>query len=204
MRRIAVQPASLEKLSSLLTETRTDRLTASAQWARSLLAGRGVWNINATAHGGGVAEMLQTLLAYARGAGVDTRWLVLDADAAFFSITKRIHNALHGVLAAGSDFGAAQHEHYARVLQRNLANLREVVRPGDIVLLHDPPTAGLVGGIRGLGAQVVWHVTSAVTSPIPQPIKAGNSFVDTSSSLMRWCSLGSSTCRNGCRASGSE
>ena len=35
-----------------------------------------VWNVNSTARGGGVAEMLRSLLAYARGAGVDVRWLV--------------------------------------------------------------------------------------------------------------------------------
>ncbi len=95
-----------------------------------------MWNVNATAHGGGVAEMLQALLAYARGAGVDAQWLVLDADAAFFAITKRVHNALHGVLDAGSDLGASEHEHYARVLEKNQASLRKLVRPGDIVLLH--------------------------------------------------------------------
>jgi hypothetical protein len=38
--------------------------------------------------------MLQTLLAYVRGAGIDARWLVIDGDPAFFAITKRIHNGL--------------------------------------------------------------------------------------------------------------
>ena len=130
---------------------------ATAARARALLAGRVVWNVNATAHGGGVAEMLQTLLAYARGAGVDARWLVLDADAAFFAITKRVHNALHGAPHAGSDLGAAEHEHYARALEQNQANLRKQVRPGDIVLLHDPQTAGLVEGVRESGAHVIWR-----------------------------------------------
>ena len=45
---------------------------------------------------GGVAEMLQTLLAYGQGAGIENRWLVLDGDSHFFTITKRIHNMLHG------------------------------------------------------------------------------------------------------------
>jgi trehalose synthase len=167
MRSIAVQPAPLEKLGALLTEARAERLMVTAERARSVLADRVVWNVNATAHGGGVAEMLQTLLAYARGAGVDARWLVLDADAAFFSITKRIHNALHGVPATGSDLGAAQHEHYARVLQHNLASLRMMVRRGDVVLLHDPQTAGLVDGVRELGAHVVWRCHIGRDEPNP-------------------------------------
>src|SRR5919201_6525485 len=66
--------------------------------ARSLdlLSGRVVWNINSTSHGGGVAEMLRSLIAYARGAGLDARWLVIPGSPEFFRITKRLHNRLHG------------------------------------------------------------------------------------------------------------
>ena len=156
MQQIDIQATPLEMLGALLTRDRSERLMATATRARDLLAGRVVWNVNATAHGGGVAEMLQALLAYARGAGVDARWLVLDADAAFFAITKRVHNALHGV-HAGSDLGAAEHEHYARVLEANQASLRTLLRPGDIVLLHDPQTAGLIEGVHETGAHVIWR-----------------------------------------------
>ncbi len=157
MRQIDVQAVPLEMLGTLLTRDRSARFLATAARARALLAGRVVWNVNATAHGGGVAEMLQALLAYARGAGVDAQWLVLDADAAVFAITKRVHNALHGVLDAGSDLGASEHEHYARVLEKNQASLRKLVRPGDIVLLHDPQTAGLIDGVHETGAHVIWR-----------------------------------------------
>ena len=44
---------------------------------RELFDGRVVWNVNSTARGGGVAEMLVSLLAYARGAGIDARWVVI-------------------------------------------------------------------------------------------------------------------------------
>ncbi len=157
MWQIKIQATPLETLGALLTRDRSERLMANAARARALLAGRVVWNVNATAHGGGVAEMLQALLAYARGAGVDARWLVLDADPAFFAITKRVHNALHGEMDSGSDLGASQHEHYARVLEKNQASLRNLVQPGDIVLLHDPQTAGLIDGVRETGARAVWR-----------------------------------------------
>ena len=61
--------------------------------------------MNSTATGGGVAELLQTLLAYARGVGIDTRWLVIDGDAGFFEITKRIHNHLYGTAGDGGPLG---------------------------------------------------------------------------------------------------
>src|SRR5919197_1023197 len=73
---------------------------AIAAWAdevaQAALAGRAVWNVNSTATGGGVAEMLQTLLAYVRGAGIDARWLVIEGDPDFFAITKRTHNGIYG------------------------------------------------------------------------------------------------------------
>jgi trehalose synthase len=157
MQQVEVQAVPLHVLGALLPPARSDRLMSAAAVAQALLGERVVWNVNATAHGGGVAEMLQVLLAYGRGAGVDTRWLVLDGDPGFFAITKRVHNALHGSFDAGSGLGAAEHEHYERIVQDNLSSLAKLVRPGDIVLLHDPQTAGLVAGMRAAGAHVIWR-----------------------------------------------
>ena len=63
---------------------------------RRLLDGRTFWTVNSTANGGGVAEMLRSLVGYVRGAGPDMRWVVMDGDADFFRVTKRLHNRLHG------------------------------------------------------------------------------------------------------------
>ena len=82
--------------------------------AGQVLAGRVVWHVNSTARGGGVAEMLQSLLAYARGAGVDVRWLTIDGDPDFFRITKRIHNHLHGSAGDGGPLGPAERKVYDR------------------------------------------------------------------------------------------
>ena len=165
---IEIQPVPLERLADLLSPQRADRLEKYAQRARHLLRDRTVWNINATGRGGGVAEMLQTLLAYGRGAQVDTRWLVLDGDSDFFAITKRLHNYLHGSPGDGGELGEKEHEHYTRLLDYNLPMAKRVVRPGDIVLLHDPQTAGMVDGLRELGANVVWrcHVGRDTTTEL--------------------------------------
>jgi trehalose synthase len=157
VQQVDVQPAALSHLAEFLTDAQADRLLAAARRARTALAGRAVWNVNATAHGGGVAEMLQTLLSYGLGAGVDTRWLVLDGDADFFAITKRLHNALHGEAGDGGRLGEGEHAHYQRVLGANLGAITAQVRPGDVVLLHDPQPAGLANGLRDAGAHVVWR-----------------------------------------------
>jgi trehalose synthase len=101
--------------------------------------------------------MLQTLLAYSKGAGIDNRWLVLDSDPGFFRTTKRLHNLLHGSSGDGGSLGPAEHEGYRAVLAANLEQLERRVSPGDIVLLHDPQTAGLAEGLRRLDARVVWR-----------------------------------------------
>ncbi|HSE69175.1 MAG TPA: glycosyltransferase [Nocardioidaceae bacterium] len=157
MREVEIRPVPLDRLVELLTPERADRLAWYAEWARALLNGRTVWNISSTSRGGGVAEMLQTLLAYGRGARVDTRWLVLDGDRDFFTLTKRLHNQLHGSPGDGGDLGAPESDHYTRVLAYNLPMAAQVIRPGDIVLLHDPQPAGLAAGLRDLGAHVVWR-----------------------------------------------
>ena len=80
-------------------------LTVGAQ-ALERLHGRAVVNINSTAGGGGVAEMLHVLLGYVRGVGVDTKWLVIEGQPDFFDVTKRIHNHLYGTTGDGGPLGS--------------------------------------------------------------------------------------------------
>lgn len=157
MRQVSISPVPVTRLTRSLSPERTEQFVALAERARAALAGRVVWNVNATATGGGVAEMLPTLLAYGLGAGVDTRWLVLDADPHFFTITKRLHNLLHGVTGDGGPLAADERAHYERALAANLEEMLADVRTGDLVVLHDPQTAGMVDGLRAAGARVVWR-----------------------------------------------
>ncbi len=167
MQEVTIQPVPLQRLQSLLSAQRAEALQRTAVHARSLLGGRTVWNFSSTSQGGGVAEMLQTLLAYGRGAEVDTRWLVVTGDPAFFAITKRLHNMLHAAPGDGSEFGPAQRAHYRAITESNEAAARSMVQPGDIVLLHDPQTAGLVTALQDRGARVAWrcHVGSGMVTP---------------------------------------
>lgn len=157
MQHVEVAAIPLERLGAILPRDRAEQLAANAELARASFGDRVVWQVNATAQGGGVAEMLQTLLGYGRGAGIDIRWLVLDGDPEFFTITKRLHNLLHGEPGDGGPLGTAECDHYAAVLRANLDHMLEEISPGDIVLLHDPQTAGLADGLRRAGLRVVWR-----------------------------------------------
>ena len=57
--------------------------------------GRTIWNVNSTAAGGGVAEMLQVVVGYVQDLDISIGWLVIAGDAMFFAITKRLHNQIH-------------------------------------------------------------------------------------------------------------
>ena len=157
LQEVEVRAVALDRLAGLLGRERAERFTRSAVAARSSLAGRRVINVNSTATGGGVAELLQTLLAYARGAGVDARWVVVEGDAAFFEITKRIHNHLYGTPGDGGPLGPEEHRCYEDTIERNMTRLHAVARAGDIVVLHDPQTAGLTRHLVAAGVRVVWR-----------------------------------------------
>lgn len=120
-----------------------------------MLEGRTVWWVNSTSQGGGVAEMLRTLLPYWRGSGIDARWLVLEAPSGFFRLTKRLHNLLHGVPDRRPDRG--DRVLYEWVAHAAAAKARELVAPGDIVILEDPQTAGLVAELKKARATVIWR-----------------------------------------------
>ena len=154
---VSVEPVPLHRLEPLLTPERIERLETYVAAARELLEGRVVWNVNSTARGGGVAEMLRTLVAYAAGTGVDIRWLVVGGDPEFFAVTKRIHNRLHGVPGDAGRLDAAARATYDATLARQREEVVARVQPGDVVLLHDPQTAGLARALRERGALVVWR-----------------------------------------------
>jgi trehalose synthase len=154
---VHVEALAPERLEELIGPERAGQFETTAATARELLAGRRVVNVNSTAAGGGVAELLQTLLAYARGVGIDTSWMVLTCHPAFFQITKRIHNLLYGAPGDGGPLGPAERALYDADLRPNADELLSVVGRGDIVLLHDPQTAGLIPALRRSGASLVWR-----------------------------------------------
>ncbi|MEO5709816.1 MAG: glycosyltransferase [Nocardioidaceae bacterium] len=157
MQEVPIVALDVARLESMLPAGRVARFTALAAEAREMTRGRMVWNVNATVHGGGVAEMLATLLGYVRGVGVDTRWLVLTGSPEFFTVTKRLHNLLHGDPGDGGPMGAAEHAVVADALAADLEHLVGRVSAGDVVVLHDPQTAGMVDRLRAAGAIVVWR-----------------------------------------------
>src|SRR5512132_2604480 len=140
LQEVDVQALDAARLEPLIGPERIARYEGIAEATESAMRGRTVVNVNSTAAGGGVAEMLQTLLAYGRGAGLDIRWLVIQGDAGFFEITKRVHNGLYGSPGDGGALGDAERS-------------------------HDPQPAGLAAAMASAGAKVVWRCHVGADKP---------------------------------------
>jgi trehalose synthase len=162
---VPVAPISPERIMSVLEPAQADEFQHTIERGRALLDSRVIWNVNSTARGGGVAEMLASLLAYTRGAGLDARWVVIEGDPDFFRVTKRIHNMLHGAAGDAMGLGPRDDETFRETAARNARELVPLITPGDIVLLHDPQTAGLIEPVRASGAHVVWRCHVGVEEP---------------------------------------
>ena len=154
---VAVGTLPLERFSSVLSPDRYRVVQEGVERAQQMLEGRVVWNVNSTARGGGVAEMLISLLAYGRGVGVDTRWIVIAGNDPFFALTKRIHNNLHSAPGDGGELGDAERAIYEQALEPNIAEFAELVEPRDVVIVHDPQPAGLIRRLKELGVPVIWR-----------------------------------------------
>src|SRR3989339_106508 len=126
------------------------------------LRGKTVQNVNSTAVGGGVAEILSRMVPLLKQLGVDARWDVIKGNERFFLITKKIHNALHGVDVTFSD------EEFDYFKQVNADNAGEMASYGDVVFIHDSQPIGLIEKKSEIGRKWVWRCHIDFTQPTAQ------------------------------------
>jgi trehalose synthase len=164
LKQVELEGAALERFRPLIPDRYGDVERTAAE-ARETFAERRIWHVSSTAQGGGVAEMLRALLPYARSAGVDTRWVVLPEVEGFFTVTKRLHNRLHGAEGDGGELDDRARATYERALSEPAEELRHLVDPGDVIYLHDPQTAGLAPAMQEAGLAVIWRCHIGVDRP---------------------------------------
>jgi len=125
------------------------------------LKGKVVQNINSTAVGGGVAEILTRMIPLLKQLGIDARWDVIKGNEKFFAITKKFHNGLHGVPVEIAD------EEYEMFLEVNRENA-EQMNFGDVVFVHDPQPIGLIEKRKELGRNWIWRCHIDFSKPDPK------------------------------------
>jgi trehalose synthase len=125
------------------------------------LRGKAIQNINSTAVGGGVAEILSRMIPLLSQLGVSAAWDVIKGDEKFFAITKKFHNGLHGVPV---EIDAGEYAHFLEVNRYNA----EQIRFGDIVFVHDPQPIALVEKRGAIGKNWLWRCHIDFSRPDPK------------------------------------
>ena len=127
-------------------------------------------HINSTATGGGVAEILQSMVPFMNSLGLNTQRIVIDGNPEFFQVTKRIHNLLQGAE------GSLSAQEFQTYFQTNKAVADEFGRKGlaaDVWFFHDPQVLPLAGMLpAGSGEIRNWVCHIDLTSPNPSTIKS--------------------------------
>lgn len=127
--------------------------------------------------GCGRPKILRSLLGYTRGGGIDARWLIASADHDFHLLSRRLYNNLYGAAGDGGELGQHERELYEGVTGAQGAQLAELISPGDVVYLHDPPAAGMVPAVHEAGATAIWRCHLGV--------ECGNDLVDRAWDFLR-------------------
>lgn len=132
---VQVQKKSLKKYRGLVSQGLFNEIRDLS----SRMRGIRVYMVNATPRGGGVAEMLESLIPLLRDVGIHAKWFTIPPKQEFFEVTKNIHNALQ---SKPWDFPFSARKIYLDHM-RETAVLMQDMEP-DIWVIHDPQPAGVV------------------------------------------------------------
>jgi len=139
----------LEAYASILGEGKIDRLQRLAQ----LLRGLKLLEINATAQGGGVAEMLYSSIPFLNSLGIEAEWKIIHGNREYFELTKNLHNLLQG---REGTFTPEMKQTYIRNLE-DFANANLIDYNPGVVLIHDPQPMGLAHYLKKPEETWLWR-----------------------------------------------
>jgi trehalose synthase len=129
------------------------------------LQGLRVLHVSATAFGGGVSEILYTLIPLMNDAGIEAEWQVMLGREEFYNATKRLHNALQGNPESLTE---EEWEVYFRYNERNAT---EIAGNWDVIIIHDPQPAGIKRLVPDKAATWVWRCHIDLSEPNPDAIE---------------------------------
>jgi trehalose synthase len=152
---VAVGTKSLSDYTHIVGRPLVEEIRALAE----PLQGRRVVHVSATAFGGGVSEILYTLVPLMKDVGLEVEWQVIYGREEFFNATKLMHNALQG---APEDLSDEQWEIWRRY---NEMNARELVGGWDVALIHDPQPAALHALVPEKATAWVWRCHIDLSQP---------------------------------------
>jgi trehalose synthase len=129
------------------------------------LKGKRILHVSATAFGGGVSEILYTMVPLMRDVGLDAHWHVIFGKEEFFNATKLLHNSLQGAEETLSD------EQWAIFDEINQINAEGLQGEWDVIIVHDPQPIGLRRGAAAKSKHWIWRCHIDLSTPNPAPIE---------------------------------
>ncbi len=159
-RRVMLQPVAVaHKHLSDYTSIVGRRLVDEIRERAERLRGKRILHVSATAFGGGVSEILYTLVPLMVDVGLDCEWHVIYGREEFFNATKVMHNALQGHPQDLTE------EQWATWLEYNERNARELVDGSDVCIVHDPQPAALASLVPDKAGRWVWRCHIDLSAP---------------------------------------
>ena len=147
----------LEEYRSIVGNDTLEELYLLAQ----RLKGKSVLHVNSTAVGGGVAEILNRMVPLLCELDIETTWEVIKGGEAFYAVTKKVHNALHG---DAQEILPRDYQVYVDTVDQNLMQMK---LDADLVFIHDPQPAALVKKRRELKNFWLWRCHIDLSQPDP-------------------------------------
>jgi len=146
---------TLEDYEQFVGAETIDRISKKARNLKDLH----VANINSTYYGGGVAELLRSLTLLMNSVGIKTGWRVIQGVPDFFSITKKMHNALQG---AKINLSCRKCDIYEDIILENA--LRNHLDHHNMVIVHDPQPLPMINHYDKKGPWI-WRCHVDLTNP---------------------------------------
>jgi trehalose synthase len=137
-----------------------DQIAALRDRAREL-RGMRVLHLSATPYGGGVAEILRSEIPLLCDLGIEAEWRLIRGGDAFFTVTKRIHNALQG---SPDDLDGPERDRYLSQSELNAAQLAD---GWDLIVVHDPQPLALREFHDSAARRWIWRCHIDTSEPNP-------------------------------------
>ncbi len=151
----------LDSYRLLLGSETVDRISQIA----STLKKAKVVHVNSTKEGGGVAEILSSLVPLMEDLEIDVEWKVIHGEPIFFQCTKTFHNLMQGQKKA--PLPSAFIQAYKETNKKNAEALQEVLQNADFVFIHDPQPLALISYIPNRKGKWIWRCHIDLSSPNP-------------------------------------
>lgn len=149
-------------------------IISQLQQLAALLQGAKIVHVNSTKLGGGVAEILSTMVPMTNDLGINTRWELVEGDNDYFNCTKAFHNSLQGTSIVIPDHLL---QHYEKVNTANAERLAPILNDADFVVIHDPQPLSLINHFPNRKGKWIWRCHIDISRPLRKTWKYLEAFV---------------------------